>query len=90
MRFSDNLAPIAGGTRGLGRAVSLAFLQERAKVIVTYRKQDGSGKDAQLGPAEMVQNKTSQTRFESWDVCRSALPQVLLKDKPRLSGRDAE
>ena len=28
---------IAGGTGGLGRAVSLAFLQESAKVMVTYR-----------------------------------------------------
>jgi NAD(P)-dependent dehydrogenase (short-subunit alcohol dehydrogenase family) len=38
MRFSGNCALIAGGTGGLGRAVSLAFLQEGASVIVTYRK----------------------------------------------------
>jgi NAD(P)-dependent dehydrogenase (short-subunit alcohol dehydrogenase family) len=31
---------VAGGTGGLGRAVSLAFLQEAAHVIVTYRKQE--------------------------------------------------
>lgn len=30
---------IAGGTGGLGRAVSLAFLEEGAKVVVTYRDQ---------------------------------------------------
>jgi hypothetical protein len=30
-----------------------------------------------------VQNKTPQTLFESWDVCRSALPQVLLKNETR-------
>src|SRR5882757_9553933 len=29
---------VAGGTGGLGRAVSLAFLAEGAKVMVTYRK----------------------------------------------------
>jgi NAD(P)-dependent dehydrogenase (short-subunit alcohol dehydrogenase family) len=38
-RFSDKLVLVAGGTGGLGRAVSLAFLEEGAKVIVTYRNQ---------------------------------------------------
>ena len=31
---------VAGGTGGLGRAVSLAFLEEGAGVTVTYRKQE--------------------------------------------------
>jgi len=31
---------VAGGTGGLGRAVSLAFLEEGATVVVTYRKQE--------------------------------------------------
>jgi NAD(P)-dependent dehydrogenase (short-subunit alcohol dehydrogenase family) len=31
---------VAGGTGGLGRAVSLAFLEEGARLIVTYRKQE--------------------------------------------------
>jgi NAD(P)-dependent dehydrogenase (short-subunit alcohol dehydrogenase family) len=38
-RFSGKLALVAGGTGGLGRAVSLAFLEEGAKVVVTYRDQ---------------------------------------------------
>jgi len=37
-RFSGQATLVAGGTGGLGRAVSLAFLQEGAKVAVTYRK----------------------------------------------------
>jgi NAD(P)-dependent dehydrogenase (short-subunit alcohol dehydrogenase family) len=37
LNFSDKIVLIAGGTGGLGRAVSLAFLNEGAKVIVTYR-----------------------------------------------------
>jgi NAD(P)-dependent dehydrogenase (short-subunit alcohol dehydrogenase family) len=37
MTSTDKTIFVAGGTGGLGRAVSLAFLQERARVIVTYR-----------------------------------------------------
>jgi len=39
VRFSGKLVLVAGGTGGLGRAVSLAFLEEGAKVVVTYREQ---------------------------------------------------
>jgi NAD(P)-dependent dehydrogenase (short-subunit alcohol dehydrogenase family) len=39
MQTSDNIVLVAGGTGGLGRAVSLAFLNTRAKVMVTYRRQ---------------------------------------------------
>jgi len=36
-RYSGQLALVAGGTGGLGRAVALAFLEEGATVVVTYR-----------------------------------------------------
>jgi NAD(P)-dependent dehydrogenase (short-subunit alcohol dehydrogenase family) len=35
--FTGRVVAVAGGTGGLGREVSLAFLEEGAKVIVTYR-----------------------------------------------------
>jgi len=38
-RFAGKVAIVAGGTGGLGRAVSLAFLEEGARVVVTYREQ---------------------------------------------------
>src|SRR5712692_1515003 len=37
-RFSGKTVLVAGGTGGLGRAVSLAFLAEEAAVGVTYRR----------------------------------------------------
>jgi NAD(P)-dependent dehydrogenase (short-subunit alcohol dehydrogenase family) len=38
--FSDKVVLIAGGTGGLGNAVSRAFLEAGAKVVVTYRKEE--------------------------------------------------
>ena len=38
--FAGKVALVAGGTGGLGRAVSLGFLEENAKVVVTYRRQE--------------------------------------------------
>ena len=39
-RFKGAVALVAGGTGGLGRAVSLAFLGEEARVSVTYKRQE--------------------------------------------------
>jgi len=38
--MASGVVLVAGGTGGLGRAVSLAFLERGAKVVVTYRKQE--------------------------------------------------
>ncbi len=40
MSLTARVILVAGGTGGLGRAVSLAFLEEDARVVVTYRKQE--------------------------------------------------
>ena len=38
-KFAGRVVLVAGGTGGLGSAVSLAFLREGARVAVTYRRQ---------------------------------------------------
>jgi NAD(P)-dependent dehydrogenase (short-subunit alcohol dehydrogenase family) len=38
--FTGKVVLVAGGTGGLGKSVSLAFLEEGAKVIVTYRHEE--------------------------------------------------
>lgn len=43
-RFDSNIVLVAGGTGGLGRAVTSAFLEEGATVAVTYRNQPEWGK----------------------------------------------
>jgi NAD(P)-dependent dehydrogenase (short-subunit alcohol dehydrogenase family) len=40
MTATARVVLVAGGTGGLGRAVSLAFLEEDTHVVVTYRKQE--------------------------------------------------
>jgi NAD(P)-dependent dehydrogenase (short-subunit alcohol dehydrogenase family) len=40
LRFAGKVCLVAGGTGALGRAVSLAFLEEGAAVAVSYRRQD--------------------------------------------------
>lgn len=37
--FDNKTVLVAGGTGGLGRAVSLAFLNQQARVLVTYRNE---------------------------------------------------
>jgi NAD(P)-dependent dehydrogenase (short-subunit alcohol dehydrogenase family) len=66
-RFAGKLALIAGGTGGLGSAVTLAFLQEGATVVVTYLK---SGEFADLKnaagePASRLDGKQIDVTDES-------------------------
>jgi NAD(P)-dependent dehydrogenase (short-subunit alcohol dehydrogenase family) len=39
-RYPEQRASVPGATCGLQRAVSLAFLEEGATVVVTYRRQN--------------------------------------------------
>jgi NAD(P)-dependent dehydrogenase (short-subunit alcohol dehydrogenase family) len=41
LKLTDKCVIITGGTRNLGRALTLAFLQEGAKVVTTTYRRDG-------------------------------------------------
>ena len=53
--FAGQVAVVAGGTGGLGRAVSLAFLDAGANVVVTYRAQSEFDALAQAAAANASQ-----------------------------------
>ena len=42
--FKGQTAIVAGGTRGIGRAISVAFLKAGAKVFATYQRNEEEAK----------------------------------------------
>ena len=71
-QFSGNAVLVTGGTGALGRAVSLAFLEQGAKVVVTYRNPKeldelmriaGARASALAGQEVDVTNEAAMKRF---------------------------
>jgi NAD(P)-dependent dehydrogenase (short-subunit alcohol dehydrogenase family) len=71
MRFKDQVVLVAGGTGGLGRAVSLAFLEEGARLIVTYRN------DSELRALESAAGQKVSVQGHKVDVTDEAAVQQL-------------
>jgi len=65
--FRDKIVLVAGGTGGLGRAVSLAFLAGGAKTIVTYRSEVefAALRDAANNSAGLLEGQTADVTDEA-------------------------
>lgn len=85
MRFADKVVLVAGGTGGLGRSVSLAFLEEGADVCVTWQN------EAELAALKHAAGaSTCRLTAHHADVTNAAAVEELvdrvLTEKQRLDG----
>jgi 3-oxoacyl-[acyl-carrier protein] reductase len=56
--FTDQVAIVTGGTRGIGRGVSEAFLKAGAKVIATFTSNEASANEFKDSLGELSKNLT--------------------------------
>jgi 3-oxoacyl-[acyl-carrier protein] reductase len=68
MEFNDKIVVVTGGTRGIGRAVSLRFAREGARVTAAYLKND----EAARGLVEASSGLPGEIRVLKVDVRTSA------------------
>ncbi len=83
MRLKDKIAIVTGGGRGMGRAYSVAFAKEGAKVIVNYV---GNEKAAQEVVAEIKQAGGEAYPFQA-DVGNKAEVQAMVDFAVKKFGR---
>jgi NAD(P)-dependent dehydrogenase (short-subunit alcohol dehydrogenase family) len=81
-RFAQTVSLVAGGTGGLGRAVSLQFLSEGAVVATTYRAQEEFDALAQAAGAG-----ASRLEGHRIDVTDEAAVRLLVEDLVARRGR---
>jgi NAD(P)-dependent dehydrogenase (short-subunit alcohol dehydrogenase family) len=80
--FEEQVILVAGGTGGLGRAVSLAFLEEGASVVVTFR-----GQEELDGLKRAAGTKSERVEGHLADVTDEAAVRQLIENIVRKYGR---
>lgn len=73
-RFSGQVALIAGGTGGLGRSVTAAFIEEGAVAVITYQRQSEFD-----GLRQAVGSDTSRLEGHTVDVTDEAVVRRLVE-----------
>jgi NAD(P)-dependent dehydrogenase (short-subunit alcohol dehydrogenase family) len=77
-RLAGKVAIITGGDSGIGRAVSVLYAREGARIVVVYLDEDGDAKDT----ANLIEKEGSEALLVSGDVgdkafCNSVAQQTL-------------
>src|SRR6266702_2027719 len=78
-KFDGKVVLVAGGTGALGRAVSLAFLGEGAKVVATYRRQEEFDALKSAGGANGAQLDGNSVDVTDEAAVRQLIEKILAK-----------
>ena len=65
--FTNRTAMVTGGTRGIGAAVSRAFLKSGARVIATYAKNDSAADAFRSAAESSVSSRLEVVKLDSSD-----------------------
>jgi 3-oxoacyl-[acyl-carrier protein] reductase len=75
MRLKDKIALVTGSSRGVGRAIALAYAREGAKVMVNFT----SNEKAAMEVVEAIQKKGGQAKAMKADVAKKTEAESLVK-----------
>jgi len=82
MEFKDKVVVVTGGTRGIGRAVSLHFAREGARVTAAYLKNDTAAEDL----VKESQSLAGEIRVMKTDVSTSEGASALMDAAAKETG----
>lgn len=82
MEFEDKIIVVTGGTRGIGRSVSLAFASQGAKVFAAYRQDEA----AAVETVSLAQGLPGNITPIMADVSSSEGAQLLINEASRAAG----
>ena len=75
MRLKDKIALVTGSSRGVGRAVALAYAKEGAKVLVNYTSNEKAAQEV----VAAIQGMGSQAKAVKADVAKKADAEALVQ-----------
>ena len=75
MKLKDKIALVTGSSRGIGRAVALAYAKEGAKVVVNYTSNEKAANEV----VEAIEKMDSQAIAVKADVARKAETERLVQ-----------